>query len=175
MAVNVAPTPLTQRTDSLVSRVDRATDSLLSRFSAIAELSFSDSESLNAGQSDPIIASRSAATAASASLQIEEYTHQMVRAAEELRSLIREVKEAWILSGHTEKAGQDDQQEEEESEQDGEKMDIVEQEAKKGEVPSSEVEARLKQTLIQLGSQSHTWTLAPAPSTTSAANGAGHE
>lgn len=91
-SVELVPTRLTQRTDVLVSRVSQATDSLLARYSAIAELSVAR---------DDLIGGRNASTAAATSLQIENHANQMVKAAEDLRTVVREVKEAWILGSRT--------------------------------------------------------------------------
>lgn len=81
--------PLSQRTDSLVSRTNQAVDALLSRFTAIVESASVDASDTRAND---------VSIAATNALQIEHQANMMARAAEDLRTIIREVKEHWVLA-----------------------------------------------------------------------------
>lgn len=85
---------LSQRTDSLVNRTDFAVDSLLSRFTAIVEIATE-----NESEAGTISLSTSTAKA----LQIENQANMLARAAEDLRQIIREVKEHWVLGERSHK------------------------------------------------------------------------
>lgn len=79
---------LSQRTDALVNRIDQATEALLGRFASIIEfVSNNSSEEIKQDMS----------TAAATALLVENQANEMVRAAEDLRVIIREVREHWIL------------------------------------------------------------------------------
>lgn len=109
---------LSQRTDNFVSRVDQATESLLSRFSAIVELSAlspSATDPRGRREDDDGGTTRTAvSTAAATALQVENHANQMVKAAEELRTIIREVRECWVLGTRPEhdQSNNDDLEEE---------------------------------------------------------------
>lgn len=87
---DIRSTALTQRTDLLVDRVDQATDTILSRFQSIVDLSTAEDAERNE-RSD------SAFVAATRSVQIEHSASQIVRAVQDLRIILREVREHWVL------------------------------------------------------------------------------
>lgn len=81
---------MTQRTDLLVDRVEQATDTILSRFQNIVDLSSTD-DGERSEHTDPSF------IAATQSAQVEHSAGQIVRAAQDLRIILREVREHWIL------------------------------------------------------------------------------
>lgn len=86
---DIKPSIISKRTDALIQRVEQSVNAMLSRLQSIIELSSIDTE-LNP-----------TASAASA-LQIRSYATQLINASEDLRTLVREVKEIWLLSSNGE-------------------------------------------------------------------------
>ena len=76
---------ISKRTDELISRVDNAINEMLNRYQTLIELTISQ------------VPANTAYSAAYA-LQTQNNATQLIRASEDLRQIIREVKEIWVLN-----------------------------------------------------------------------------
>jgi hypothetical protein len=88
-----------QRTEETVSRINQAAEQLLTRFTQITALAqHSAAEDTSDIEAAEAPARPSHVEQVSRSLQITNSTSAMLRSFEELRRIIHEVKELWVLS-----------------------------------------------------------------------------
>ncbi|ORY75477.1 hypothetical protein BCR37DRAFT_389693 [Protomyces lactucae-debilis] len=88
-----------QRTEQTIARINQATEQLLARFTQVTALAQHSAEREATEEGADAPARASDAQQAARSLQITNATSAMVRAFEELRRIIYEVKELWVLGG----------------------------------------------------------------------------